>query len=317
MTADKHTKRAARDLAAREGISYTAARRRLAEPYPGPAAESVSEPPRLYPIVTTPCDHGCDGTPHPGYVCETWTPFNPIGSSPRTSWATCQAAHLPSGRSQSLTDRFREKPEYGYHPDYTWVLALVYALLLDEEPETAPDPHQLRAAVEADDLAAVDSLMQPLDFAAVRLLGAPIDEWHATSFPRIHAWATKVSTTELDEPRWDMALLEYNSRCLKLAERWLESQKERRNYNGYMEAERIYWWFSEPFLTTLLMQQVGGHPRGSEVQLGDGRRVTIRGVHWGETGRPPAAYEVREVGAPPFPLDNPHVGAEEILSVAR
>ncbi|MFD0152919.1 hypothetical protein ACWGQ4_23195 [Streptomyces sp. NPDC055721] len=31
MTADKHAKRAARELAAREGISYTAARRRLGE----------------------------------------------------------------------------------------------------------------------------------------------------------------------------------------------------------------------------------------------------------------------------------------------
>lgn len=294
MTADKHTKRAARELAAREGISYTAARRRLADQDQGPADELLNEPPRLYPIVTTPCTHGCDGTPHPGYVCETWTPFKPIGGGPRTSWATCTAANLPNGRAQSLTDRFQEKPSYGYHPDYTWVLALTYAMLLDEEPETAPDPHRLREAVEADDLAAVDALMQPLDLAAVRLLGAPIEEWHTSGHARLHAWATKVNTTEPDEPRWDMTLIEYNSRCLKLAERWLRSREERRNHSGYMETEPVSWWFSVPFLTELLRQTRGGHPRGTRVRLPDGRPALVYGLEWGQAG-PPVAYRVREL----------------------
>ncbi|MGO9077680.1 MAG: hypothetical protein ACLQDY_01380 [Streptosporangiaceae bacterium] len=111
MTADKRTKHAARDTAAREGISYTAARRRLEEQNQSPAVEQLSEePPRLYPIVMTPCTHGCVGTPHPGCVCETWHPFSRITGRPCTSWATCQAANLPRGRAESLTDRFREKP---------------------------------------------------------------------------------------------------------------------------------------------------------------------------------------------------------------
>ncbi len=42
------------------------------------------------------------------------------------------------------------------------------------------------------------------------------------------------------------------------------------------------------------------------------RRVTIRGVYGGATGCPPVVYDVREVGAPPFPLENARVEAEEI-----
>lgn len=294
MTANKHTKRAARELAAREGISYTAARRRLAEPDPGPAAEPLDEPPRLYPIVTTPCDHGCDGTPHPGYVCETWAPFKPIGGSPRTSWATCQAASLPGRRADSLADRFREKPQYGYSQDQSWVLAAVYAMLLDEQPELAPDPHQLRTAVEADDLPAVDRLMHPLDLAALRVLGGPIKDWHTTGYPRLHAWATEVTTTEPDEPAWDMTLIEYSSRCFKLADRFLKSQEERRGYDGYMETEHVSWWFSAPFLTELLRQQFGGLALRTQVRLPDGRPALVCAVEWADDGTP-TAYRVREL----------------------
>lgn len=293
MTADKHTKRAARELAAREGISYTAARRRLAEPDPGPAAEPLDEPPRLYPIVMTPCTHGCDGTPHPGYVCESWHPFTSRGNA-RTSWDTCQAASLPNRRAQSLTDRFREKPQYGYSHDQSWVLAAVYAMLLDEQPELAPDPHRLRAAVEADDLAAVDRLMHPLDLAALRVVGGPITEWHTTGYPRLLAWATRVTTPEPDDPAWDMTLIEYESRCFKLAERFLKSQEERRNYNGYMETERVSWWFSAPFLTELLRQQFGGLARGTQVRLPDGRPALVSAVECADDGTP-AAYRVREL----------------------
>ncbi|MER6830834.1 hypothetical protein ABT352_32910 [Streptosporangium sp. NPDC000563] len=257
MTKNSARKNDIRRRMAATGEAYNAAARALDRE----TTELLSEPPRLYPIVTTPCTHGCDGSPHPGYVCETWHPVDRNGK-PRTGWATCQAANLPLGRAQSLTDRFREKPSHGYHLDYTWVLALTYALLLDEQPDTAPNPHQLRAAVEADDLTAVDALMMPLDFAAVRLLDVPAEDWHAKIRPLLHAWATKVNTAPEDEPPvWDITRIEYGSRCLRLAEHWLESRRERRNHNGYMEIESIHWWFSVPFLTTVLMRQVGGHPR--------------------------------------------------------
>lgn len=295
MTDDKHAKRAARELAARERISYTAARRRLQEQDQNPAGEPADEPPRLYPIVMTPCTHGCDGSPHPGYVCETWSPFKPIGGSPRTSWATCQAASLPNGRAQSVANRFREKPQYGYSQDQSWVLAAVYAMLLDEQPELAPDPHRLRTAVEADDLAAVDRLMHPLDLAALRVIGGPIKEWGATGYPRLHAWAVRVTTPEPDdEPAWDMTLIEYESRCFKLAERFLKSQEERRNYNGYMETESVSWRFSEPFLAELLRQHFGGLAARTQVRLPDGRPVLVCAVERADDGAP-VAYRVREL----------------------
>lgn len=45
-------------------------------------------------------------------------------------------------------------------------------------------------------LPAVDRLMHLLDLAALRLLGGPIKEWHTTGYPRLRAWATKVTTME-------------------------------------------------------------------------------------------------------------------------
>lgn len=47
MTIDKHSKRAAREQAAREGISYTAARRRLAEPQSVETAAAALSPAEL------------------------------------------------------------------------------------------------------------------------------------------------------------------------------------------------------------------------------------------------------------------------------
>ena len=57
---------AERELAAREGISYTAARRRLLD---GLQEQREKRPPVLVPIVGTPCAEGCDGSAHPGAVC--------------------------------------------------------------------------------------------------------------------------------------------------------------------------------------------------------------------------------------------------------
>lgn len=69
MTADKHAKRAARELAEREGISYTAARRLLAD-----HAGAEPEPPRVYRTAGAPCPEDCDGTTHPGAICWVWRP---------------------------------------------------------------------------------------------------------------------------------------------------------------------------------------------------------------------------------------------------
>ncbi|WP_405682487.1 hypothetical protein [Streptomyces sp. NBC_00057] len=70
----KHGKRAARELAAREGISYTAARRRLAG-----AVDQEPRPPVVVPITSTPCPEGSDGSGQPGTVCWSWRPADVKG----------------------------------------------------------------------------------------------------------------------------------------------------------------------------------------------------------------------------------------------
>ncbi|WP_369199146.1 hypothetical protein [Streptomyces djakartensis] len=49
-----------------------------------------------------------------------------------------------------------------------WPLAMVYAMLTDQRPELR-DPARLRAALEADNLAAVDAGMGPLNRTEARL----------------------------------------------------------------------------------------------------------------------------------------------------
>ncbi|QIZ01291.1 hypothetical protein HEP87_56330 [Streptomyces sp. S1D4-11] len=73
MTDDKHAKPAARALAAREGISYTAARRRL-EAGPVDVDQDQERQPVAVPIASTPCPEGCDGSGHPGTLCRVWRP---------------------------------------------------------------------------------------------------------------------------------------------------------------------------------------------------------------------------------------------------
>lgn len=104
MTDDKHAKRAAHDLSAREGISYTAARRRLA----GAVDREHQEPrpPIAVPIARTPCPEGCDGSGHPGTLCWAWRPADVKGGASRE---VRRAAELPGGRAEQLAERV-ERP---------------------------------------------------------------------------------------------------------------------------------------------------------------------------------------------------------------
>ncbi|MFD4178196.1 hypothetical protein [Streptomyces anulatus] len=183
MTTDKQLKRAARELAAREGISYTAARRRLTSaPDAGVSASlapasataetslELEGPPRLYPIARAVCASDCDGTVHPGTVCRPWRPEDAKAAQLEVQ----RAASLPIGRAGQLCTRF--EPPTATEPrgaffarDATWLLDLVYAMLTDQHPELRPGRAELRAAVEADDQARVDAVMEPLDRAAARL----------------------------------------------------------------------------------------------------------------------------------------------------
>lgn len=300
MTTDKHAKRAARDLAAREGISYTAARRRLAA---GPVDQEHQEPQRLpafAPVVSTPCPEGCDGSGHPGAVCRAWRPADTEG---RTRWEVRRAAELPVGRAEQLAERVerpRQATQSGrwaaYHAwENEWLLALVYAMLTDQRPELLPDRARLRAAVEADDLAAVDALMEPLDRAAARLLTKVPEVWWGEVKPLLDAYA---DTVESDDGRdlltapWQE--IEARHVVSRLVERWRKAWVPVRNERGYMDPPGVMWLPVKGWLDARLVDEHGGHAPGARVRLKDGRPAVVYAVEWGETGSP-AAYRVREL----------------------
>ncbi|MGW3200132.1 hypothetical protein ACWDBD_37310 [Streptomyces sp. NPDC001118] len=295
MTDNKHAKRAARELAGREGISYTAARRRLAAAAV-PVDDKDQEPPVLVPIVSVPCSEGCDGSGHPGAVCRVWRPTD-VKSGAR--WEVRRAAELPGGRADQLAERI-EGPDaraYGRYPilNDAWLLALVYAMLTDRQPELLPDRSRLRAAVEADDLAAVDTLMEPLDRAAARLMTKVPETWWGEVKPVLDAYADNVESTD---GRDLMALswqeIEDRAAVDRLVGKWHTAWTPVRNYNGYWDPPGVMWIAAKGWLDARLVDQHGGQAPGSRVRLADGRLAVVYAVEWSEAG-PPEAYRVREL----------------------
>ncbi|MFJ7424099.1 hypothetical protein ACIQXD_36775 [Streptomyces uncialis] len=294
MTTDKQFKRAARELAEREGISYTAARRRLAaDPETAvsaplttapAAAEGDQEPnpPRLYPIARAVCATDCDGVPHPGALCHPWRPE--------------RAAQLPNGRAGELCHRF-EPPSQPYSNNSfarqaTWLLALVYAMLTDQRPELRPDRANLRAAVEAADQTAVDAVMEPLDRAAARLLTKVPKRWWGEVKPQLDAYADVVDTDDREPLTWQEA--DDRHTVGRLVDQWRRAWTPVRNYNGYMDAPGVLWLAPKGWLDDLLVEQHGGHGDGARVRLTDGRPAIVYAAEWSEAGAP-VAYRIREL----------------------
>ncbi|MEV4975558.1 hypothetical protein [Streptomyces scopuliridis] len=293
MTIDKDFKRAARELAEREGISYTAARRRLAA---GPGDDKVQEPPVLVPIVSVPCSEGCDGSGHLGAVCRVWRPAD-VKSGAR--WEVRRAAELPSGRADQIAER-AEGPDaraYGRYPilNDAWLLALVYAMLSDRQPELLPDRARLRAAVEADDLAAVDTLMEPLDRAAARLTTKVPETWWGEVKPVLDAYADEVESNngrDLATLSWQE--IEARDAVGRLVGKWRTAWTPVRNYNGYWDPPGVMWNAVKGWLDARLVDRHGGYAPKSRVRLADDRPAFVYAVEWGEAG-PPEAYRVRDL----------------------
>ncbi|MFI7876016.1 hypothetical protein [Streptomyces salinarius] len=295
MTDDKHAKRAARDLAAREGISYTAARRRLAA-----GAGDVDQEPRppvVVPTTSTPCPEGCEGSGHPGTACWTWRPAD---ATTGVRWEVRRAAELPGGRADQVMRRDEEARENTssrwarlHAWETKWLLALVYAMLTDQRPELLPDRARLRAAVEADDLAAVDAAMEPLDRAAARLMTKVPAVWWGEVKPRIDAYAHVVENDVRELSTWQ----EIDARHVvgRLVDQWRRTWEPTvRNASGLLEAPGVLWVAVKGWLDALLVDRHGGHAPGARVRLGDGRPALVYAVEWGEEG-PPVAYRVREL----------------------
>ncbi|NUK84925.1 hypothetical protein [Streptomyces lunaelactis] len=304
MTTDKQFKRAARELAERDGISYTAARRRLAAtPEPDvsasltpdlAAAETGQEPtpPRIYPVTRTVCATECDGTTHPGALCRPWRPED----SKHVRYEVRRAAQLPNGRAGGICHRF-EPPAQPYSNNFfardaTWLLALVYAMLTDQRPELRPGRAELRQAVDADDQAAVDVVMEPLDRAAARLLTKVPERWWGEVKPQLQEYADFVDTDDREPLTWQEA--DDRHAVGRLVDQWRRAWTESRNYNGYMEAPGVLWLAPKGWLDDLLVEQHGGHGDGARVRLTDGRPAIVYAAEWSEAGAP-VAYRIREL----------------------
>ncbi|GHF75497.1 hypothetical protein GCM10010218_65570 [Streptomyces mashuensis] len=285
MTADKHAKRAARRLAEREGISYTAARRRLADQAGAQSRPVAAEPPQLVPIVRVLCPDGCDGSAHPGAVCRFWTPEDAKG----VPYEVRESAELPTGRAYQVAVRYESQSSVAF-PD-RWLLALVYAMLADQEPEVRPDRAALRAAVESGDQGEVDAAMEPLDRAAARLLTKEPDHWWGVVKPRLDAYVDAVEADDHDRwPAWQE--IDYRIRIGRLVDQWRRAWTKTRNWNGYYDAPGVLWLAPKGWLDALLVDRHGGHL--GQVRLADGRPALVYAVEWGEAG-PPVGYRVREL----------------------
>ncbi|MCT9141722.1 hypothetical protein [Streptomyces violarus] len=296
MTNDKHTKRAARQLAEREGISYTAARRRLADPH------QEAEPPRVVPIASRTCPEGCDGSGHVGVACWLWRPQDVSGT---VQWEVRRAAELPGGRAEQVAQRSEDrearkaKTQSARWATYNvledrWLLALVYAMLTDQHPELRPDRAPLRAAVEADDLAAVDALMEPLDRAAARLTTKVPAVWWGEVKPRLDAYADAAESDDRDLMAVGWQEIEERHAVGRLIDRWRKAWVPVRNHNGYMDPPGVMWLAVKGWLDDRLVDQHGGHAPGARIRFGEGRPAVVYAVEWGEDG-PPVAYRVREL----------------------
>ncbi|MEV8103160.1 hypothetical protein [Streptomyces sp. NPDC088135] len=283
MTDDKHAKRAARELAAREGISYTAARRRLADP----GDVDQEQPPVLIPIAVGICAEGCDGSRHPGALCRPWRP-----KDVSARWEVQRAAELPAGRADQVAERVEaDRPPGTYNAMYdTWLLALAYAMLTDQHPELRPDRTALRAAVEADDLAAVDAVMEPLDRAAARLMTKVSEVWNNDVKPRLDAYVDAMESDTRELATWQE--VEERDAVDRLVRKWRQAWTPVRNYNGYWDPPGVMWVAPKGWLDSLLVGRHGGHL--DRVRLTDGRPAVVYAAEWGDDG-PPVAYRVREL----------------------
>lgn len=272
------------------GGKYTAALREQ---------QDLGGPPRLIPITSTWCEPGCDGSPHPGASCRSWDPINFGQATVPGAFDTCQAADLPRGRVRSLDYRFLREDQYTRVLRSEWWLGLIYAMVLDEQPELTPDPVALRAACEANDIATVDILMGPLDRAAVQIVGAPdTDRWHEVERPRVETFVERTLSEDGPHARyvrgeietWDITVRERLHDATQLAERWHKAFEKKRNWDGYMACEGVIWHEPQKALDMVLLTHTAGHAIGTDVEV-DGQQVHVRAAIWGSAG-PPVAYWV-------------------------
>jgi hypothetical protein len=274
---------------ARQGEKYTAA---LRTEQADADHQAEPQPPRLVHIAIGTCPEGCDGSGHPGAICRPWRPQDVSGRTVR--WEVQRAAQLPVGRANQLADRIEagRKPGTYNATNDAWLLALAYAMLTDQHPELRPDRARLRAAVEADDLAAVDAVMEPLDRTAARLMTQVPAVWWDEVKPLLDAYTDTVEADTRELPTWHE--VEERDAVDRLVHKWRTAWTPALKSNGYWDPPGVMWLAPKEWLDAVLTKQHGGHAPGDRVRLADGRPAIVYAAEWGESG-PPTAYQVREL----------------------
>lgn len=220
----------------------------------------------------------------------------------RELWVVRRSAELPGGRAEQLAQRAEDAEAKTSAParqlrfrgwEDRWLLALAYSMLTAQRPELRPAPARLRAAVEADDLEAVDAAMEPLDRAAARLLTKDSERWWREVKPQLDEYAAAVAADDSHPSTWQEA--EARNVVWRLVERWRKAwEATERNMHGVLEAPGVMWTAPKGHVDALLVARLGGHAPRSWVRLTDGRPALAVAAEWAEAG-PPVAYLVQEL----------------------
>lgn len=303
MAEAKHTKRKIRVYAEEHGVSYVAARRALTgEP-------AVPETPLR---AEVPCDlvnpfcYALGGRNHPGRTCWRWEHLDDWELRATVSYDTRSSADLVRGRAHAVYYRTSKTFEpatrvYGSSLGRAeWVLGLVYAILLAEQPELDPGWTALWDAVLADDLAAVDALCEPLDRAAMSFLNVDADTWWKGSKLRIDAAVqrvlARVEGTPAKERHWEEVLdvpaarrWAWEQMIWAEAERWGKAfALDHVDSDGFPQYNSVAWLDPGQRIDAFLVQRYDGYPKYTRVQLADGQVGLVFGAQWRESGAPKA-----------------------------
>lgn len=276
---DRARKRAIRAAAAKAGVPYSVARHWLAPDQGSPVTIPASQGRTVYP-------QGSDSARQQAIESRNRRSFEQRRQDTRL------AADLPLGRARHLVERF--PPTRGeaqtavgllYHGNGRQeVLALLYAMVSDREPELVPSVGDLAWVAELGEETAVDTACARLDRAA-RLL---LDRGAAGIAQSVEQLLAEPGPAGADQR--------------VLAETWYLTKAMLRMANPNDRDDSTTTIPRLPLdgvghiLDALLIIAEDGHAPGTRVRIlpapAGGALGTIVSVRWGSDG-PPVSYEVR------------------------
>ncbi|MEV6967583.1 hypothetical protein AB0M47_21010 [Hamadaea sp. NPDC051192] len=282
MTSDKTRKTAARALAAQQGISYTAALRRM-NGDPGRPA-SVPPPPGVDPLREY----------YQQARVTIWTPEQHAHEARR-------ATLVAGGRAWHLADRYpplKPKSHYGFVFGGTGVMSnvlaleLLYLVALHEQPDLWPDPKHLAWVAELADTDAVDAACAELDRAARLVVDGDHKRLHSERIP-----AALEAGRQLPDRR-------RREEAARVASGYHQATKVPYGYNeaGFPQYAGVQIRAARQVLDATLTATSGGYAPGNRVEVSSGEHTgatgLVIGIEWAVSG-PPAEYVIEARGTFP------------------